>query len=194
MIVVVSTVFRLIMFPHKGNIFKFDQLYYYTSDPASMDSVPYVGKSITPYEDIGVVFLKDSTLMGNFSMPPPNIPRTISNINMIISSTMPFDDPWILPLKYELDLYGSEIPLSLYKLEYVAVQSLFDPPSTKTDQVNMISDKSSPLSGLPTTPFPDPFHQVFSTDEIVQEIISFNDLPWENIHHCSYFLPKLDKI
>ena len=93
MTAVVSSVFRLIMFPHKGNIVKTDQLSYYLSDPASTDSIQHVGKSTIPYEDVGVGLLKDSALMGTFSMPPPNVPRTISNINMISSSTIPFDDP-----------------------------------------------------------------------------------------------------
>jgi len=112
--------------------------------------------------------------MGNFTMPPPNIPCTISNINMITSSTMPFDDPWIVPLESELDL--SEITLSPYELAYVVVQSLSDTPSTETDQVNVINDESYHLSCLTKTPFSNPFHQVFSTDERVQEIMSLDDL------------------
>ena len=39
MTIVVSSVFRLIMFPHQGNIVKFNQLSYYSSDPASTDSI-----------------------------------------------------------------------------------------------------------------------------------------------------------
>jgi len=56
---VVSSVFRLILFPHKGNIVKVDQLFYCTSDPASTNSVPYVGKLVIPYDDVGVGFIKD---------------------------------------------------------------------------------------------------------------------------------------
>ena len=36
---VVSSVFRMTMFPHKGKIVKFDQLSYYSSDLASTDSI-----------------------------------------------------------------------------------------------------------------------------------------------------------
>ena len=35
MTAIISSVFRLIMFPHKGRIMKIDQLSYYSSDPAS---------------------------------------------------------------------------------------------------------------------------------------------------------------
>ena len=79
------------MFPHKGNIVKIDQLSYYSSDPASTDSIQHVGKTTIPYEDVGVGLVKESAFMGTFSMPPPNVLRTISNINMISSSTIPFE-------------------------------------------------------------------------------------------------------
>ena len=81
------------MFPHKGKIVKIDQLSYYSSDPASTDSIQHIGKSTIPYEYVGVDLIKDSTLMGKFSIPPPNVPRTIASINMITSSTIPFNDP-----------------------------------------------------------------------------------------------------
>ena len=99
MTVVVSFVFRIIMFPHQGNIVKINHLSYYLSDPASMNSIQHVGKSTIPYEDVGVGLINDSTLMGTFSIPPPNVSRTIGNINIITSSTIPFDDPWKVPLE-----------------------------------------------------------------------------------------------
>ena len=99
MTVVVSSVFCIIMFPHIGNIVKIDQLSYFASDPTSTDSIQHVGKTVIPYEDVGVGLIKDSALMGNFAMPPPNVPRIISNINMITSSTIPFDDTWNVPLE-----------------------------------------------------------------------------------------------
>ena len=71
MTIVVSSIFHLIMFPHKGNIVKIDQLSYYSSDPASTDSIQHIGKSTIPYKDVGVGLIKDSTLLGNFSLPPP---------------------------------------------------------------------------------------------------------------------------
>ena len=80
---VVSSIFRLIMFPHKGNIIKIDQLSYYSSNPASTDSIQHIGKSIIPYKDVGVCLIKDSTLLGTFSLPPPNVQTPIANINMI---------------------------------------------------------------------------------------------------------------
>ena len=94
-----SSLFWVIMFPHKGKIVKIDQLSYFSSDPTSTDSIQHAKKSVIPYEYVGVGLMKDSTLMGTFAIPPPNIPRTISNINMISSSKIPFDDTWIVPLE-----------------------------------------------------------------------------------------------
>ena len=112
MTAVFSSVFQIIMFPHKGNIVKIDQLSYFASDPTSIDIIQDVRKMVIPYEDVGVGLVKDSTLMGTFTMPSPNIPRIIANINMITLSTMPFDDTWTVPLESELDSYNGKMPLS----------------------------------------------------------------------------------
>ena len=99
MIGVVLSIFWVIMFPHKGNILKIDQFSYFSSDPASTDNIQHVGKMTIPYKDVGVGLVKDSTLMVTFSIPPPNVPRTISNINVMSSNTIPFDDTWVVPSK-----------------------------------------------------------------------------------------------
>jgi len=46
-------------------------LSYYTSNPNSTRSIPIVGKGTTPYEEVGVGILKESSLMATFSFPPP---------------------------------------------------------------------------------------------------------------------------
>ena len=101
-----------------------------------MDSIQHVGKTIIPYEDVGLELVKYFSFMGTFAIPPPNIPRTITNINMITSRTMPFDDTWNVPLESELDYYGDEMPLSPYESDF---------SSTDTDQMNVVSEKYSSL-------------------------------------------------
>ena len=100
---------------------KVNQLSYYSSDPASTDSIQHVGKLTIPYEDVGVGLIKDFALMGNFSMPPPNVPCNIANINMITSSTIQFYDPWIVPLESELDSFNGVMPLSPFEIAYQAI-------------------------------------------------------------------------
>ena len=94
----VSSLFHMILFPHRGKNVKVDQLSYYTSDPNSIGSVPFIGKNITPYEDICVGLLKYSSLMGNFALHPPNFPSNVAQVNMITSSIMESFDIWIVPL------------------------------------------------------------------------------------------------
>ena len=60
--------------------------------------------------------------------------------------------------------------------------------------MNVISDKYSHLSILTMTSFSDPFNKSFSTDESIREIMTLDELPWDNIHHRSSFLPDLDKL
>ena len=194
MTVVISSIFRLIMFPHKGNIVKIDQLPYYSSEPASTNSIQHVGKSTIPYEDVGVGLVKNSTLMGTFSMPPPNVPRTISNINMISSSTIPFDDTWVVPSESKMDSFNGEMSLSPFEMAYVEVQSFYDTLSTNPDQMNLITEEYSSLSSSALTSISDPFQQVFHTDESIREFLSLDELPWDDLHHRSSFLPEFDRL
>jgi len=121
MAVVVSSYFGMIMFLHKGRIVKVDQLSYYTSNPNSTCSVPFVGKSTTLYEQVGVGILKDSSFMRTFAFPPPNLPHNDAQINMITSSTFESGDPWKVPSELELVLYGSEMPHSPFEFHYEAI-------------------------------------------------------------------------
>ena len=134
---------------------------------------------VIPYEDVGVGLLKDSTLMETFAIPPPNMPRTIANINMITSSTMPFDDPSIVPSESKLDYYGNEMPLIPYELAYVAMKSLSDISSTDTDQVNVVNDESYSLPTSTTKSFSDHFQHIFSSDEIFRMLGSRDLVDWQ---------------
>ena len=121
MTVVISSVFHIIMFPHKGKIVKIDQLTYFTSDPATIDSIQHVGKLTVPYQDIGVGLLKDFGLLGTFSFPTPYMSPPIANIHMITSSTTSFDDPWIVPSDSMLDSFHGAMPLSPFETAYQEV-------------------------------------------------------------------------
>lgn len=90
---VVSSVFRLIKFPHNGKIVTINQLGYFSSNPASSESIQHVGKTTIPYKDVGVGLIKDSGLLGTFSFTPPNVSPPTATIHMISSKTIAFDDP-----------------------------------------------------------------------------------------------------
>lgn len=88
MFCVVSSLFRVLRFPHEAKIVTVDQLAFF-SFGSSNGNMPYVGNTIIPYESIGAGIFKDSTLIGTFSITPPHF----TFVNMIPTSY----DPWIIP-------------------------------------------------------------------------------------------------
>jgi hypothetical protein len=100
MCAVVSTLFRVVRFPHQGKVVTVDQLAFFNSDTRH-GNVPFIAKTPPSYENVGVGLIKDSSLMGTFPIPPPDVPRlSIDSINMISTSIheLPAShDPWIVP-------------------------------------------------------------------------------------------------
>jgi len=74
-----------------------------------------------------VGLLKDSTLMGIFPIPPPDIPPPfVTSINMIstnIRETLASYDPWVVPSFGDYLRYGEKMPLSLVESSYQDIQS-----------------------------------------------------------------------
>jgi hypothetical protein len=71
MVVVTSSVFYILRFPHQGNIITFDQLEYTNLDlnNVTVNNVPFLGHN--HFESVGVCLLKYSSLMGFFPLPTP---------------------------------------------------------------------------------------------------------------------------
>jgi hypothetical protein len=132
------------------------------------------------YENIGVGLLKDSTLMGMFPIPPPDVPPPlVASINMIstlVRQTHPSSNPWIIPELGDYIHYGDQMPLSLVESTYHAIQ--LETPFTPS-----LGDSS-----------PDPFHVFFPTDEMIMSIISMEDTPWDDGHHRSILFVKKNTI
>jgi hypothetical protein len=137
--VVVSTVFHVVRFPHQGKVVTIDQLAFFNSDTRT-GNVPFISKTPPGYENVGVGLLKDSSLMGTFPIPPPDVPcSSVASINMI--STVPHElpasqDPWIVPDLGDHLHFSNAMPLSPVESAYQAIQSAT--PSTPL----------SPLLGL----------------------------------------------
>jgi hypothetical protein len=95
---VVSTLFHVVRFSHQGKVVTVDQLAFFHSD-AHTNNVPFIAKPPPGYEKVGVGLLKDTSLMGTFPIPPPDVPHPFfASINMISTSvhrTLVSYDPWI---------------------------------------------------------------------------------------------------
>ena len=74
---------RVIKFPFQGKIVTVDQLAFFNVD-ARIDNVPFIGKTPTNCENIGVGMFKDS-LLGAFPIHPPQDVMTADRINMILT-------------------------------------------------------------------------------------------------------------
>jgi hypothetical protein len=159
MCAVVSTLFHVVHFPHQGKVVIVDQLAFFNSDTCT-GNVPFIAKTPPSYENVGVGLLKDSSLMGTFPIPPPDVPfSSIASINMIstLIHRIPVShDPWMVPDPGDHLHYGDAMPLSLVESAYQAIQSTT--PSTPS------------LSELS----PDPFGVIFPMDEIIMSVMEDN--------------------
>jgi hypothetical protein len=114
------------------------------------------------YENVDVVLLKDSSLMGTFPIPPPGIPHPfVASINMISTSVhrtpAPYN-PWMVPNPDDHLCYGNEIPLSSVESAYQAIQ---------------LATPSTPSLGALSL---DPFHIIFPIDKMIMSIMSMEDI------------------
>jgi hypothetical protein len=166
--VVVSTLFRVVRFPHQGKVVMVDQLSFFNSNTRT-GNVSFIAKTPLGYENVRVGLLKDSSLMGNFPIPPPDVPHSsVASINMI--STMPHDfpashDPWIVPDPGDHFCFGDIMPLSPVESAYHTIQSA-TPSTPSLDELS-----------------PDHFCVIFPTDEMIMSIME--DTPWDDGHHRS---------
>jgi hypothetical protein len=120
--------------------------------------------------------LKDSTLMGTFPIPPPDVPPPlVASINMISTSfrkTPASSDLWIVPKLGDYILYGNQMPLSPVEYAYQAIQS---------------ADSSTPSLDDSSL---DLFHVIFPMDEMIMSVMSMEDTPWDDGHHRSILFLK----
>jgi hypothetical protein len=171
MCVVMSTHFRVVRFPHQGKVVTIDQLAFFNSDTRT-GNVPFIAKTPPGYENVGVGLLKDSSLMGTFPIPPPDVPRSsVASINMI--STVPHElpvsqDPWIVPDPGDHLRFSDAMLLSPVESAFQAIQST-TPSTPSLDELYL-----------------DPFRVIFPTDEMIMSIME--DTPWDDGHHRSILL------
>jgi hypothetical protein len=166
---VVSTLFRVLRFPHQGKVVTVDQLAFFNADTRT-SNVSFIANTPPGYENVGVGLLKYPSLMGTFPIPPPpNIPiPLVASINMI--STVPCElpvsvDPWIVSDPGDHVRFGDVMSLSPVESAYQAIQS--------TSHTTSSCEELSPY----------PFRVVFPTDEMIMSVLDYN--PWDDGHHRS---------
>jgi hypothetical protein len=199
---VVATVFRVLLFPHEGQIVSIDQLSFSRPDPAlGASTVPMVDNPQASVVNVGVGLCP--SLMGTFDYPPPQgdvkfiSTHHKAEIFHVSSFCMTyFQDPWTLPspsdTMYATGHAGMSTPLSATEVAYSLVQQ----PSATSD-TTLTQELDPPLQpiwaqgSLATT---DSLDLVLPSDEAIIKVMTGPDKPWEDLHHRSYFLPELHRI
>jgi hypothetical protein len=159
------------------------------------NNIPFLGYHKITYESIGVGLLKDSSLMGTFPTPLPLTTHHIATVDMILTMTyqsLESSDPCIIPRPLEFDALGDTVPLSPAETSYVSIQSA----SPSSDDHHLLApDGSSMQSWLSSlSSVIDYISPIFPSDESIMEMLSIDELPRDDNHHRSSFLPPREEI
>jgi hypothetical protein len=196
---VVATVFQVLLFPHEGQIVTIDQLSFSRPDPAlGVFTVPMIYNPQPGVVNVGVGLCP--SFMGTLDYPPPHDDvKFISNLQNVaifqVSSfrTTYFEDPWILPspstMMDETGHPDMSMPLSSIEVAYSLVQQASaNPDLTLAQELDPLLEPIWAQGSLANV---DSLELVLPLDEAVIEEMTISDKPWEDLHHKSYFLPKL---
>jgi hypothetical protein len=199
---VVATVFRVLLFPHEGQIVTIDQLSFSRPDPAlGASTVPMIDNPQAGVVNVGVGLCP--SLMGTFDYPHPHgdvkfiSTHHKAEIFHVSSFCMTyFQDPWILPspsaMMDETWHSSMSMPLSAAEVAYSLVQQASaNPDPTPTQELDPLLEPIWAQGSLTNI---DSLDLVFPSNEAVIEAMTSPDKPWEDLHHRSYFLPKLSRI
>ena len=159
MTAIVSSIFRLILFPLDGRIFTVDQLSYCTPDYSTLpsSSVPLIGGVTDSYVSISTGLLKAYSLLGCFPLPPPQIPNMVAMISTMLGGSI---DPWIILAPSDIDSYGDQMTLSPAELAYQAIQTTSEPSTA------MVSTEGTNLPPI-TVLSKDILNKVLPIDEAI---------------------------
>ena len=166
-----------------GRIVTIDQLDFYTSDVTTptTNNIPLLGQSPPLYQSIGVAMLKVSALMGVFFLTPSSIEQ--KTINMISS--------------FNIDPKGKKVvetsSLSPHEAVYDAIQSISD---FLTGDLHLVASNPYHLPYWlePSLFIIDYLLHTFPSNKCIIEIMSTNELVWEDHHHRSSFLPNTSSV
>ena len=175
---IASTIFWVVQFPFQGIIVTIDQLYFITPSAITNDAnnVPLLN---TPqYKDIGVGLIKYSSLMEVFPPSDPPLASWTASINMISSSHI--DKGKVIA--------DESSSISPFKEMYNAIQATSDPAINDhflvaSDHYHMPYWLKHPSLSL------DYLSHTLPTNESIMEVMSLDEMPWEDYHHRSSFLP-----
>lgn len=200
--VIVSSLFRILRFPHEGGIVTIYQMAYSPNDPnaSSNSTVPLVKITKQTVENLGVRMY--SSLIGTFYIPSP-----IAYVNAISSSkfasrkgsfiTHYFSDPWLLPPSFatfeEGKVGGMAYPISGAEITYQSIENFanFDPIPLPLED---LYGDMAPVWNIDSTSTMDCLDIVLPSEGEILEAMTRVKRPCDDLHHQSYFLPDLHQV
>ena len=199
---VVTTVFRVLLFPHEGRIVTIDQLSFSRPDPAlGASTVPMVDNPQAGVVNVGVGLCP--SLMGTFDYPPPQgdvkfiSTHHKAEIFHVLSFRMTyFQDLWTLPSPSDtmdaIGHAGMSTPLLTAEVAYSLVQQTSATPNPiPAPELDPLLE---PIWAQDFLVNIDSLDLVLPSDEAIIEAMTGPDKPWDDLHHRSYFLPELHRI
>jgi hypothetical protein len=164
-------------------------------------AVPMIDNPQLDVVNVGVGFCP--SLMGTFDyLPPQGDVKFISDhhkveIFQVSSFRMTyFNDSLIIPSPSTTmegtGNNGMSMPLSAVEAAYFLVQQTStDTDTTPAQELDLIPEPIWAQGSLVGT---DLLNLVFPSDEAIIEAMTSPNKPWDDLHHRSYFLPKLSRI
>lgn len=105
-----------------------------------------------------------------------------------------FMGPWIIPTNNKSDSFGNSMPLSPLELNYQEIVLVSMVTSENHTFFSMNLDTYVSWPWLVSWDSMDPFEWDFPINETIIEVMYLDEIPWNVLHHHSYFLPSLDEM
>lgn len=150
MFFVVSSLFRVLRFPHEGKIVTVNQFSFFSSS-ASNGNVPY--------ESVGAGIFKYYALMGNFFSP--------TSVCRLDQHDLCFYKPMIIPSLDHVDSFGDAMSLSPLEEAYHEIVLASTTTSESHHVLNMYMDTYSQSHWICSWDSLDPLNEIFPTDESI---------------------------
>jgi hypothetical protein len=204
MIVVVSSIFYTLFFPHEGKIVTIDQLSFAHSSPnASIGPlIPVISNYQPTTEDIGVKLY--SSLMGTFDFMAPihhiyaMFSMSSSSMRYVFFHTLYFKYPWTFPtptMSFEVQSHiGMAMPLSVAAIGYQVVLDSTADPDHVSSQEGEEDHVLKPVWATSSSFSHDFLNDTLPSNEFILEAMNGPDKPWDDMDHRSYFLQDIFRI
>ena len=117
------------------------------------------------------------------------------SMRLVSFHTSHMEDPWILPTpSTRSDPIVMHVPFPATMIAYQANLECVAEPSPSSLRMEEEDPYVLPAWAVQSSHVHNCLDSVFPSDEAIIEAMSGVEPPWEELHHRSYFLPKLDHL